>query len=115
MNPGLWLAVILGYPECAHCGSQERLQVDHVRPVHAGGPSIPVNLVTLCQTCNMTKSCYWPGHGYAPMPGFDNPDLADAILDAEITWLRDRHGEPEITEHIWRWYGIADALSHHLQ
>lgn len=93
---------------CCHCGSRDQVEADHVRPRHAGGQSIPANLAPLCRACNAAKACYWPGHGYHPLPGYDNPDLADAILDSEIMWLRARHPETDLVEHLWPWYGQPD-------
>lgn len=39
---------------CLYCGSgdREKLTLDHVLPVCAGGPSTPDNLVTCCDECN---------------------------------------------------------------
>src|SRR5260221_11635910 len=37
---------------CVYCGSDRRLQVDHVRPWSQGGMSVPGNLVVLCALHN---------------------------------------------------------------
>lgn len=104
------LAAVVRGQVCCYCESPDEVQADHVRPRHAGGQAIPVNLAPLCSACNRLKSCYWPGHGYHPLPGLDSIDAADAILDAEITWIRARHPEAELTEHIWPWYGQPDGV-----
>lgn len=43
---------------CAYCGArpkEKQLQVDHVVPVAAGGPTTLENLVTACTDCNAGK------------------------------------------------------------
>jgi hypothetical protein len=41
--------------KCLHCGSAERLEVDHIIPVSKGGVSQLDNLQTLCVSCNRRK------------------------------------------------------------
>jgi len=114
LNTDIGMTVLTGANwQCVACGDRfGRCQVDHVRPVHAGGLDIPVNLVCLCYECNQVKSCFWPGHGYHQTRlAYDDVFRAHLILDAEITWLREHHSEAEIHEHIWRWYGMPDGAS----
>lgn len=40
---------------CQHCGSEEALSIDHVRPVSRGGDSSDENLQVLCMSCNTKK------------------------------------------------------------
>ena len=40
---------------CVLCGSQERIELDHIIPVSLGGSSTARNLQILCQTCNRKK------------------------------------------------------------
>lgn len=40
---------------CQHCGSTERLTIDHVVPLARFGPSTPANLQVLCKSCNTRK------------------------------------------------------------
>ena len=40
---------------CRHCGSRERLSVDHIRPESKGGVTELDNLQTLCGPCNSRK------------------------------------------------------------
>lgn len=41
---------------CAHCGSQETLEFDHIIPLAKGGSSTARNIQLLCETCNRRKS-----------------------------------------------------------
>lgn len=40
---------------CRHCGSRDRLSVDHIRPESKGGVTELDNLQTLCGPCNSRK------------------------------------------------------------
>jgi hypothetical protein len=84
---------------CLHCGGPG--QIDHVKPRHAGGQDVPVNLAVLCEPCNKIKSCWWPGHGYHPWPGYVNAEEARKIAFTEIDWLAGRHDWSEVDEALW--------------
>ncbi len=38
--------------KCVRCGSEEKLELDHILPQSCGGPHIAENLRTLCKKCN---------------------------------------------------------------
>lgn len=40
---------------CRRCGARQRLTVDHVIPESRGGPTVLLNLQTLCGRCNNRK------------------------------------------------------------
>ncbi len=40
---------------CAHCGSTDDLEIDHVHPLSRGGANTPDNLQVLCHDCNQEK------------------------------------------------------------
>ncbi|WP_420869110.1 HNH endonuclease [Citrobacter meridianamericanus] len=40
---------------CKHCGTNEDLTIDHIKPVSRGGDHEDENLQTLCRTCNCRK------------------------------------------------------------
>jgi HNH endonuclease len=40
---------------CVNCGSNQRLEFDHVIPVALGGANTARNLQLLCETCNRSK------------------------------------------------------------
>lgn len=42
--------------KCVQCGSQERLEYDHIIPVIKGGSSTERNIQLLCEGCNRKKS-----------------------------------------------------------
>jgi hypothetical protein len=42
--------------QCVKCGSQERLEYDHIIPASKGGSSTERNIQLLCEACNRTKS-----------------------------------------------------------
>ena len=41
--------------ECAYCGSEENLTIDHVIPRSKGGHNSVENMVCCCQSCNQDK------------------------------------------------------------
>lgn len=47
--------LVLSVGACAHCGTTEKLTVDHVTPVARGGTNELENLQCLCLTCNSSK------------------------------------------------------------
>ena len=50
-----WKSIIDKHRECAHCGSTDNLQVDHIIPVARGGKTEKSNLQVLCKLCNCSK------------------------------------------------------------
>ncbi len=40
---------------CVHCGSREKLTIDHIVPVAQGGTDRKDNLQALCRSCNAKK------------------------------------------------------------
>jgi len=42
--------------KCAHCGSREKLEYDHIVPVSKGGGNTARNIELLCESCNRKKS-----------------------------------------------------------
>lgn len=46
---------VLAVGRCHYCGATERLGLDHVIPMHAGGANERANLVACCHACNISK------------------------------------------------------------
>lgn len=46
---------VLSSGKCAHCGSADRLEIDHIIPVSRGGKTELQNLQPLCKPCNLRK------------------------------------------------------------
>jgi len=41
--------------QCAYCGSEERLTIDHILPQSKGGLDVTKNVVCSCHDCNQSK------------------------------------------------------------
>lgn len=41
--------------QCAHCGEEDNLSIDHIRPISKGGSDDLDNLQILCRSCNSRK------------------------------------------------------------
>lgn len=41
--------------KCCECGSKEKLEIDHIKPIKLGGNNDFDNLQILCKTCNICK------------------------------------------------------------
>ena len=90
---------VIGYERCCRT---EHLQIDHVIPWSLGGLTALLNLITLCDVCNRTKSNYFERRNgtvcYNPFPGLNRQHLAAAILQSErrvrvnpLRWTRAAH------------------------
>ena len=42
--------------QCAYCGSEENLTIDHIVPQSKGGMDFTKNVVCCCHSCNQDKS-----------------------------------------------------------
>ena len=48
-------ARVLASGKCAHCGTPDNLEVDHITPWSLGGSDDETNLQALCESCNRKK------------------------------------------------------------
>jgi 5-methylcytosine-specific restriction endonuclease McrA len=56
LRPADWLAALAHFSyRCAYCGSNERLQKEHVHPLSLGGEFTRSNIVPACISCNQSK------------------------------------------------------------
>ncbi|MHA1558841.1 MAG: HNH endonuclease [Alphaproteobacteria bacterium] len=61
-NKELFKKLLLKYKfKCSRCGEKEedKLTVDHIKPVSKGGKDDFVNLQILCKCCNSKKGAKW--------------------------------------------------------
>ncbi len=67
------------------CGSQSRVQVDHIIPVTHDGTHHLDNLRVLCKRCHDKKTAQ-EGGGYRKNGGRRNRREADPVLTARTKW-----------------------------
>jgi len=46
---------------CLHCGTDQDLTIDHIRPLSKGGKNKKGNMQTLCKQCNLIKADKFKG------------------------------------------------------
>jgi 5-methylcytosine-specific restriction endonuclease McrA len=57
---------------CAYCGSNEKISVDHVLPIKMGGLDEISNIVPACHKCNCSKGAKPVREWYRSQPFFSN-------------------------------------------
>ncbi len=65
ISKGLRTKIFLKYEsKCAFCGSIDKLEIDHIKPVSQGGDNSEDNLRVLCQSCNGKRNAglRWENH-----------------------------------------------------
>lgn len=69
--------------ECAYCGSEENLTLDHITPTSKGGSDRVTNVLCACHSCNQSK-----GHEYWKLwyvqQDFYNEDSLNKVED----WMK---------------------------
>ena len=66
--------------ECAYCGSEKNLTIDHVVPRIKGGESSVENMVCCCYSCNQDKG-HTPWEDWYLSQGFFNWERYQKIQD----------------------------------
>lgn len=61
-SPAEWEARLAKYGhKCAHCGSADCLEIDHITPIALGGANTIENVQPLCRSCNASKGARYVG------------------------------------------------------
>jgi hypothetical protein len=83
--------------KCVRCGSDERLEIDHIVPISQGGTGDKENLQVLCVSCNRKKRA----------------EQSRRLPSADATQMRspEREGETETEERKTEGDISADALT----
>jgi hypothetical protein len=89
-----------GY-ECAYCGSQDNLTIDHIVPKAKGGPEFTKNLLCACHDCNQDKA-YSPMEDWYLSQEFFNVDRYEKIKK----WM-----EPEPAVNLYRYGSRTNKVS----
>ncbi|MFA4137034.1 MULTISPECIES: HNH endonuclease [unclassified Brevibacillus] len=64
---------------CVYCGSREKLEVEHVRPIQHYGPTSRWNIVAACHSCNSRKQNRTVIEFYEKEPAFTT-ERFDALI-----------------------------------
>ena len=82
---------------CVICGASAtqgvRLHIDHIVPIAKGGKSVPSNLRTLCERCNIGKSDkieYQPENNYQPLR---EDDTICPQCKSQLVYRRGKYGD----------------------
>lgn len=82
---------------CVICGASSkqgvRLHVDHIVPVSKGGKSIPSNLRTLCERCNIGKSNKIEGSPYTSASPVNTLSLTCERCGAKLLLRKGKYGD----------------------
>jgi hypothetical protein len=89
-----------GY-ECAYCGSQDNLTIDHIVPKAKGGPDFTKNLLCACHDCNQDKA-YSPMEEWYLSQEFFNVDRYEKIKK----WMK-----PEPAVNLYRYGSRTNKVS----
>ena len=65
--------------ECAYCGSEENLTLDHITPRSKGGSERVTNILCACHSCNQSKGHKMWSDWYLQQAFFTTERLGDII------------------------------------
>jgi hypothetical protein len=69
--------------ECAYCGSEENITLDHILPQCKGGLDIKTNVVACCHSCNQSK-----GHTPWETWYYDQDYFTEERYNTIVNWMR---------------------------
>jgi predicted restriction endonuclease len=65
--------------QCAYCGSEENLTLDHIIPKSKGGTDKTTNLICACKECNHDKGHQFWSEWYLKQNFFTTDRLSDIV------------------------------------
>lgn len=65
--------------ECAYCGSEENLTLDHITPRSKGGSERVINILCACHSCNHSKGDQMWSDWFLSQDFFDKEKLSKII------------------------------------
>jgi len=65
--------------ECAYCGSEENLTLDHITPRSKGGSERVTNILCACHSCNQSKGHQMWSDWFLSQDFFDKEKLSKII------------------------------------
>jgi 5-methylcytosine-specific restriction endonuclease McrA len=69
--------------QCAYCGSEENITLDHIIPQCKGGLDIKTNVVACCHSCNQSK-----GHEHWKLWYVQQDFYSEERLDKIEEWMK---------------------------
>jgi 5-methylcytosine-specific restriction endonuclease McrA len=69
--------------QCAYCGSEENITLDHIVPQCKGGLDIKTNVVACCHSCNQSK-----GHEHWKLWYVQQDFYSEERLDKIEEWMK---------------------------
>ena len=69
--------------ECAYCGSEENITLDHILPQCKGGLDVKTNIVSCCHSCNQSK-----GHEHWKLWYVQQDFYNEDILNKIEEWMK---------------------------
>jgi 5-methylcytosine-specific restriction endonuclease McrA len=69
--------------QCAYCGSEENITLDHIVPQCKGGLDIKTNVVACCHSCNQSK-----GHEHWKLWYVQQDFYSEKRLDKIEEWMK---------------------------
>lgn len=87
--------------ECAYCGSEEEITLDHIKPRSLGGSDVSTNVVCACHECNQDKSHTEWKTWYKDQLfySWERMKSIEAWMEPSLTTERDQYGADKNGRH----------------